>query len=203
LNAGGWVLDRPESSAKRVVARRSFNGKGALSDRGQTDLGRKHDVRRLAQNAGSGKAGCRQNDCVALALSELPEPCFDVAAEWHETQVRALALQLDDAPPGRGANSRPALERMEIDSIDRHEHVPWVFAYGDAQDRHPLGQRYVAGHVFEGVHREIGIAANDDSFHLAHEEAFAAHLGQWAILDSIARRLDVHLFDVEVGEVRA
>jgi hypothetical protein len=160
-------------------------------------------VRGFVENPGSGQPGCREDDRVALAFPELADAGLDIAAERHEGQIRALSLQLDNTPPGGGADLGPSLQRLEIDAIDRHEHIPRICTHRDAKDAHSLRKRHVTGHVFERVHREVGFAADDDGFDFAHEKALAAHLGQGAVLNSIALRLHVHLFDVEVREMGA
>jgi len=48
---------------------------------------------------------------------------------------------------------------------------------------------------------EVRIATHDYRLDLAHEEPFAAHLSEWAILDAVALRSNVDFLDGEPREV--
>jgi hypothetical protein len=76
-----------------------------------------------------------------------------------------------------------------------------VFSDGHTEDAHAFGERNVAGHVFERVHREVRFAPHHHGFHFAHEEPFAANLREGTILNAIALGSNVDFLQCETREV--
>ena len=61
--------------------------------------------------------------------------------------------------------------------------VAWVFTLHHTGQRKTVGQ--VHGHVFEGMHRQVGAAFFQRGFQLFHEQAFATHLAEGPVQDLV------------------
>ena len=114
-----------------VLERAPIEGKCSLADGRQANVGRKHEMRCLFEHPGARQTGRRQNDRVTLALAKLADACFDVPPERDETEVRALALELDHATARRRPDFGAGAKRSQVRSIERDQNIARVLPRGD------------------------------------------------------------------------
>lgn len=92
--------------------------------------------------------------------------------------------QLGFAAQAGGADNGAVGQVFQPLVVVGHEGVEGAFALADGGQGKAFGQGH--GHVFDGVHGEVGAAVGQGLFELFHKQAFAADFGEGFIEDAIA-----------------
>ena len=105
-----------DNGSRLTLAGPRLDGQRSLARRGRQKIGVEYRVRRLELE--SLQASARQHDRVVLAIRELPQPRFDVAANGEVLEIRPHAAQEGHATGAAGANPRAA--RQILQALDQH-----------------------------------------------------------------------------------
>ncbi len=184
------VDERSQESGDALVVRARLDPERPLSDRGERHLGGEH-VGRSPFEPEPHQAGARQDDGVALPGVDLAQPRVDVSAHGDDGEIRPLRPERDRPAKAAGADRRAAGERGELAVARSDEHVARILAARNADQREAVGQ--LAGHVLDGVHRDVRLAREQLLLDLLDEEPLAADLGERTILDAVAAGDDLQL----------
>ena len=142
-----------------------------------------------------------EHDRVVLTAVDLAQTRIDVAAHGDQDQVRARALQRHLATQAARPHARAGRKRGERQVLGGDEHVTRILAQRDAHEREP--RRDDAGHVLDRVHGIVGAPLEQSLLDLLHEEPFAPHLRERAVLDPIPARDDLLFDELEIGTLPA
>ena len=148
-----------------------------------------------------GQASASQHDGVVVAGIESGQPRVDVAAQIAQLQIRAQRAQLRLSTQRRGAHASALRQPIQVRKMIADEGICMVGARQNRGQRKPRLQLH--RHVFQRMHRAIGIAALHGDFQFLEEQALAANRRQRAIQNLVAAGAQRHQFHLQTGMGRA
>ena len=143
-----------DALAQARIIRADLHREGALSRRGQ-EVVRREDLDLGDRQAKPLQSGHREDDCVVLAVANLPHARVYIPADLAWPRVGTERPQERRSPRARGPHHRVRWEVGETAAPARDEDVARILADGDRRDDHIFGAR--GREILERMHGQVDL----------------------------------------------